>query len=394
MEYTNTCHTHNLCRTENATGRLLAPGWRLAAGETIVVSGRTPPASAYFSFTNYLYSRYHPTGWRTNATLERRLVSCPPGPSRCEIFAGVNDPLNYLTVKTDGPSAFDSPFSFILAADSASEAAVASLLAQHGAVNTIRFPGAILQQGVSKGDEDELLNVMRVEGIISDAERIAFYSSPSLRVWRVTPPASFVVHDSDKFGSFEGRMRHRWTGVGEHVGNTTMAELQDALAHLQKRVSAKHAVGLFEKDVVSLDFTSFVKDSGYECLADGTQCQGDCRDTIYARATLLVEDSLCNATHAPCKPSRRSPLTDASDDALFVIGVNHQLTSHSVYSSLTALFPEACFGSIAGCKWCAQVHANGERSQTARIGGQVLSRGGQPAVAVPVRGQVGPQLLC
>jgi hypothetical protein len=312
-----------------------------------VVSGRTPPSSAYFSFTNYLYTRFHPLGWKSNATLERRLVSCAPGPSRCEIFAGVNDPLNYLTVRTNGPSAFDATFSFILAADSASEAAVQAALAPEGAVNSIRFPGAIIQQGVTRGDEDELLNVMRVEGIVNEAERAAFYAAPPMRVWRVTPPPSLVVHESDMFASFEGRMRNRWTGVGEHAGTATMQELQTALVQLEKLVAARHGTGVLEKDYVSLNFTSFVVDSGYECLADGTQCQGDCRDTIYARATLLIQDSVCNATHTPCKPSRRSQLTGAADDALFVVGVNHQLTSHSVYSSLTAYnFPKLASGLL------------------------------------------------
>merc|ERR1719316_1794795 len=55
--YTNTCHAHGLCKFEGDV--TYAPAWRIAPGETIVLVGRTPPEATYWSFANYLYTRFH-----------------------------------------------------------------------------------------------------------------------------------------------------------------------------------------------------------------------------------------------------------------------------------------------------------------------------------------------
>ena len=116
--YTNTCHRHNMCRIINGTQ--YAPSWRIAEGEVVALIGRTPPKSTYWSFSNYLYTRFHGPSWRSysgpypnlisnpnpswrsNASLGRRLIGCEkPGPTgdRCEVFAtGINESLNVLTL--------------------------------------------------------------------------------------------------------------------------------------------------------------------------------------------------------------------------------------------------------------------------------------------------------
>ena len=91
--YQNTCYKHNLCKRAT-DGTPLFPAWRLAPGETIVVLGRTPPKSTYWSISPSLYTRRHPEGWKSNATGGKRIMACPPGPSRCELFSSVNDPIN------------------------------------------------------------------------------------------------------------------------------------------------------------------------------------------------------------------------------------------------------------------------------------------------------------
>lgn len=173
-------------------------------------------------------------------------------------------------------------------------------------VNTLRFPGAVLNQGVTTGFEDEFLNVLRLEGVKDAAKRDAFYSDKQFKVYRVTPSKEFVVDRTDKFDSFNGKMRTRWTGQAEQVqGKLTNEELKSGLELLKSRVVSAHRKLL---DYVTVPFKvctvsqmmlsiligwvlqSFVNDSGYECLADGSKCQGDCRDTIYAKATLLPQE--------------------------------------------------------------------------------------------------------
>lgn len=339
VNYTNSCHKHGLCKTVgNATW---SASWRVAPSETVVLVGRTPPNSIYWSFSNYLYTRFFAPGFKPSpADFASRISACPSVPttsqgSRCEVFSGINDPLNMLTVNASSP--FNSSFAMVLSWDAQAEAVVQRYLAGDGKVpsnelNGLRFPGSIMKLGISRGDEDEFLNVMRLEGVKDSEASKDFYSRVPFRVFRVSPPVGGGA-PSSPWPSFNGHMRTRWTGRAEAAVGVTTSDLKDGLAQLEKLIIANHSRSPFDRAVV--DFTSFVNDSGYECIEQGLHCQGDCRDTIYAKATLLVSETVCNMTHIPCKPADRSELTDDSKDSLYVMGVNHQRTRQALYSSLT-----------------------------------------------------------
>ena len=112
--------------------------------------------------------------------------------------------------------------------------------------------GAILNQGVSSGREDEFLNVLRVEGIHDAAERDAFYADNKYEVYRITPSEDFRVAHSDKFESFNGKMRTRWTGISESVqGAVSNAQLASGLKELKAAVIQTHRHLL---DYVSVPF--------------------------------------------------------------------------------------------------------------------------------------------
>lgn len=213
-----------------------------------------------------------------------------------------------------------------------------------GPVNHLRYPGAISQLGVTKGDEDEFISVMRVEDIARRAESQAFYGSTPYQVYRISRPLDRPPAAENLHASFDGRMRTRWTGRTESAPDATTQQLQDGVKQLSDLVVKSNA---HLDDYTVQNFQSFVNDSGYECLARGLKCQGDCRDTIYAKATMLVEETLCNMTHLPCKPSRRAELTSKDSDAFFVVGVNHKLTQQSLYSSITAYnYPKLAAGIL------------------------------------------------
>jgi len=262
------------------------------------------------------------------------------------VFSAVNDPLNFQTVTVDSSSPFNASFALILSWDSEVEAAVAKRLSEAGSgpVNYLRYPGAISHLGVTKGNEDEFITVMRVEDITHKADSDAFYGSTPYQVYRISrtldkPPATTSLH-----ASFDGSMRTRWTGRSESAANATTEDLRDGLKQLTDLVIKDYS---HFSDYTRQDFKSFVNDSGYECLARGLKCQGDCRDTIYAKATMLVEETLCNMTHLPCKPSRHAELTSKTSDAFFVMGVNHKMTHQSLYSSITAYnYPKLASGIL------------------------------------------------
>jgi hypothetical protein len=190
------------------------------------------------------------------------------------------------------------------------------------------------------------MNVLRVEGIEDRAARDEFYRRAPFRIFRVSPTAVVPAPTpSAAWPSFSQKMRTRWTGHSESVPGVSTAELEDGLRQLEIAVLQRNSRSRF--DHAQLAFKSFVNDSGYECLAEGSRCQGDCRDTIYAKATFIVEETLCNKTHLPCRPASRSELTEDPRDMLYVIGVNHERTNQSVYSSLTLYdFPKLAAGML------------------------------------------------
>merc|ERR1719433_102984 len=353
INYTNACARHNLCKTVGKA--TWSPMWRIARGESIILQGSTPPNSTYWSFENYLWSRLQPRGFRPKPQdLTHRLLSCPRVPwwskgKRCDLFAGINDPLNFKTVNASSP--FNSSLTVVISWDADAEAAASQYLARSlganaGTINYLRNPGAVLKLGVTQGDEDEFFNMLRVEGIEDEAARKAFYEQVPLRAFRVSPTVQVPKpSDAALWPSFEDHLRTRWTGHSESAPGVATEVLQDGLRELQKAVLKKHSRSFF--DHTALPFKAWVNDSGYECIKRGERCQGDCRDTVYAYATLVSQEVLCNATHLPCRPARKSELTRHPSDALYVFGVNHQRTKHAIYSSLTMYdFPRLASASV------------------------------------------------
>lgn len=62
----------------------------------------------------------------------------------------------------------------------------------------------------------------------------------------------------------------------------------------------------------------------------------------------LLLKVICNKTGLPCKPSREAQLTSDTSDELYIVGVNHRMTNHSLYSSLTAYnYPKLASGILS-----------------------------------------------
>lgn len=338
VDYQNSFQALGLCKGN------LCPVWRIAKGEAVVIVGTTPPEATYWSFSPSLFSRYHERGFMPHPSLQHIYLSCKPAllkGNRCEVFASTQDPVNMNTMNiSGGNSPFQREFALVMTWDSIAEQTAMQALSAAGQanVNSQRFPGAIGKLGVTTGKEDEWTSLLRTEGFVNDADRQAFLANARMRVFRVTPPGSDNVPESALFPSFEGRMRNRFVGVGESVADVSFAQLSAALRDLvgQVRKVQTDAFGSSKRDVRSLQFPALVKDSGYECLHSGSHCLGDCRDTIYAKATFFVDAKICNKTHAPCPRAWDATLSDEQGDEYFVVGVNHHATNWSIYSSVTA----------------------------------------------------------
>merc|ERR1712166_1412431 len=87
-----------LCSKDGAK----SASYRLDANETVLILGRTPPRSLYFSITTYMFDRFYPDGWKSPAS--DLMGKCPavnnPEGGRCNMFASLHNPVNMLTMNT------------------------------------------------------------------------------------------------------------------------------------------------------------------------------------------------------------------------------------------------------------------------------------------------------
>jgi len=356
VKYENSCAKHKMCRG-NMTDPW-GPAWRVARGETVVIVGRSPPEAVYWSFSPTLYSRYHKAPFIPRlGGLGNAIVACPPAlvrGNRCEVFSGINDPVNFLSANFTGVSPFGTEFALVVSWDEVSERKAVQELEKAGQqnVNVLRMPGQIGELGVTTGREDEWMTILRVEGIKNETAAMEFYGGSPFRTFRVTPPDTFKVSDADLFPSFDGNMRQRVLGTGEGTPDASYDDLRSALEKLQAQIIEREEARFngTRRHLATASFETFVNDSGYECLNHGTKCQGDCRDTIYAKSTFLIRQIECLPVpkFGPCNPAESGLLSEIYGDSLFAIGVNHKQTNQALYSSVTAYdFPKLAAVSSA-----------------------------------------------
>ena len=94
----------------------LSATWHLNPNEAILILGMTPPECKYFSFSNYLYSRFTDSDWLPNTSIPKYKHMCPPGSEseRCEIFASLDDSINLDRGLNLPPQKFNTPFALII----------------------------------------------------------------------------------------------------------------------------------------------------------------------------------------------------------------------------------------------------------------------------------------
>jgi hypothetical protein len=148
--------------------------WRLREDEAIVVIGRTPPPEAYFS---------------VDMTMMKGALRTGP-----LLWPAVGDPLDNMTVRTTGSTAYERPFAFVITGDRRTRAEVGEMLAAAGlgdATNDLTIPPAMFRLGLDEGS-DEFFVALRTavpdpgfEQALND-----YRSAPPLRVLRVRPKGS------------------------------------------------------------------------------------------------------------------------------------------------------------------------------------------------------------
>lgn len=273
---------------ENASG--VSAAWRLRADEAVVLVGRTPPTAAYFGLTPYVFDRdYGASGRQT-------------------VFASLGDTLNHQVLATSGTpdatagDAFARDTLVVATSDRGVDdrvrAAAESVGYPRGIMNRVVFPTTVGRFGLDAAADS--FSVLGRVALFADATAgAAWLAAPTLTALRVTPMTSTAP--SPAAPPVE---RRRGTGVSE-------SSLAAALGRLEAAIVARHR--LLTPRAITVN-TAEVDPAA--CLASGTNCNGDNRDTVYPRSEFFVFPE--------------NPLA-----FVMVYGVNHEAAGKATYSNFS-----------------------------------------------------------
>jgi hypothetical protein len=268
----------------------LTGNFQLGPQEAIVLVGLTPPPEKYFGFHAFLKTKVNPDG------------------TKQPLWATLGDTVNNATVKTIGPTPFNSPVALIFTPDQGTDARVRAALQRAGypaaIINTVVFPASMLNLG--HGDTaDELFVAMRNAIWEKETDGDAYIRNPPLHLFRVTPRTETIATPFPV-----PRLRVRGTGQTE-------MDLMNKLGLLRHGIIAANP--LYPKDLT----TQVVVYEGYDYIQRGVDPLGDSRDPLWLAAGYVPEFGSTDE------------ITLADDEFLMVYGTNHVATGKATYHSVT-----------------------------------------------------------
>jgi hypothetical protein len=255
--------------------------YRLRPDEALLFIGKTPPECKYFSFRSYVYDRYFPAEGK-----------------RKRIFASLGDPLNLMTIKTEGDSQFNGSTIIVMAADEVINDRVISAGIAAGFPESIMNSDVIPPQLVKLGldqDDDKFLMLTRLAFFEDHEAGKEYMNGTSARVFRLTPKT--VSSTTQPYGTPALRVRG--------TGNTSEFNLTSTLDELRLAILKENEGA----NVTELTTQVWLYE-GYDALQRGIDVIGENRDTSYLRTDNFTLDS---------------------NESLIVYGVNHAMTGRATY---------------------------------------------------------------
>jgi hypothetical protein len=284
---TNNTISDSPIKPENAG---LWADYRMRPDEAVVFIGKTPPDCSYYSYCNYIALRYFPN----------------EGQSR-RVFGSLDDPLNNMTISTEGTpggkegDAFEQYTVIISTADKGIDQRVRDSLASAGysmdIVNTDVIPSGLVKMGLD-AEDDTFALIHRLAFFTNEQEGEDYMASAQGSVFRLTPAGDTRL---DPFEVPEMRVRG--------TGDTSELDLMGALEELRQAILSKYG---------SLQATEITTNpwllQGYNAIQTGTDALGDNNDTVYLRSDQFI-------------------LSDNPQEFLIVYGINHAALGKYTYNN-------------------------------------------------------------
>ena len=262
--------------------------------EALVLIGRTPPESDYYSYRSYMMSLREDD--QPNPFVQKK------------IYTQLGDPINSYNI-TDGSlgrNRFRSFFTLVSTADENMYQAVADAMRAEG-LDTKDLMLDVLDHNLLRmGNDDRAygLNFLHRVSCVHDKDAEEDYvNRPTVEVLRITPPQPRPAKLLEPFTP-----RTRGSGVTEAFLQPSVDALRDALVNAYKA----------DYDIQELNTQPWLNITGKEAIDTRTDVLGETRDTLY-----LASDQF--------------PFNE--DTIVIVYGVNHMTVPKTVYNNVS------CYGA-------------------------------------------------
>jgi hypothetical protein len=271
----------------------LIPAFKIRHDEAVVLIGRTPPPAKYFGFYTFIAARFY------------------PGKGEGIFVGTVGDAVNNATIKTTGPTPFNSPVVLIFSPDKGTDAGIRAALRRAGypeaIINTYVLPASMLNLGHSETADEFQINLRTAlfEDPIA-GERYIVDAPDNLHILRVTPRTPAVAKPFPM-----PPLRVRGTGESE-------MRLMNKVGELRAGIIAANP-GLHATDFLSAIATY----EDYDFLQREKWAWGGTRDAFILSAGWMMPLSYLNDI-----------ITLADDEFLMVYGVNHVATFKTTYMNI------------------------------------------------------------
>jgi hypothetical protein len=312
--------------------------WHLKKNEVIVLLGMTPPECKYFSFSNYLYSRYLSPDWVPESKHRLINLNCPSGnvSDRCEFFASLDDSLNLdRGLNLDPSQKFNSSFALVLSSSIQGTNQAIKGLIQAGVpeslISNYSFPGLQLNLGIDSQD-DTFITVMRTAYYQNTSQADNYFNTIPFRVFRME-----LIDTEVNLYDRRDLVDKKTNFTDASLANVSLNQMKETLLKVIDQVITNITHGEFYQWYLQITQTvSGVPDNGFECIQEGQVCLADCRDTIYPFSIHLYRTSdICQHLNHTCYGVMDGLLSEQEDDVILVAGVNHAQTNMSSYSSMS-----------------------------------------------------------
>lgn len=294
-------------------------GWtfKLQSDEAIVLIGKLPPESRYFSFVNYVFGSELLEGKDYSGERGFFQIKAPENVGNYHpIFGSVSTPINNFNISSEATpnhiegSPYGSNYVMVITGDEVTDEQVMDALGEAGygkdLINENPLPAQALSMGLEKG-KDTFTILGRLSQCTSQDEREEYISNlkDTTTVFRITPKTDETSTKKSKPYAQMERVVHG-TGISETV--TVPTAKQDLNAIRSELIAQYQDEYTYEE--LSSDIAVQEETTGY---INDCNSQGDNRDAAY----LMTKDFTLNS----------------DEDFIVVYGVNHTTTNKAVYSN-------------------------------------------------------------